>query len=183
MARPRKEIPEGKRRSRTFGKTPKDQAGRPVGFRDEMIDQAKALVARGFTDVQIAGFFDCNPSTLWRWKQAVPNFGRAFLRGEVEQQAVLESSMFHRATGYSHPAVKIFPPSTKVVGRGKNRKVVAGEPVIVKYEEHFPPDPQAARLLLQKLDPGAYSTRMIHAGDPKQPVIFNMQNRPPKEKR
>lgn len=179
MGRPRDAIPPTAKRSPTFGKG----GGRPAGFRDEMIAQAKHLVSLNYTDIQIAAFFEVNPSTLWRWKQAVPSFGRAFLRGQAAQQAVLEASMLARATGYSHQAVKIFPPREIVTGRGKRRKIKLCEPIIVKFEEHFPPDPQAAKLLLQKLDPAAYSARTIHSGDPTQPVQFIMQNRPPKEKR
>lgn len=179
MGAPRKAIPPTAKRSRTFGKG----GGRPAGFEDVMIAQATELVARGFTDAQIADFFEVHPSTLWRWKQHVPAFGKAFLRGEKEMQAVLEASMLHRATGYSHQAVKIFPPREIVTGTGKKRKVTLSDPIVVKFEEHFPPDKGAAELLLRKLDPGVYNPRMTVVGDPKAPVQFIMQNRPPKEKK
>lgn len=179
MGAPRKAIPPTAKRSRTFGKG----GGRPTGFRDEMIAQVVDLVAREFTDAHIAAFFQVNPTTLWRWKQAVPAFGKAFLRGEKEMQAVIEASMLHRATGYSHQAVKIFPPREIVTGRGKNKKIKLSEPIVVKFEEHFPPDKGAAELLLRKLDPGVYNPRMTVVGDPKAPVQFIMQNRPPKEKK
>lgn len=148
-----------------------------------MIVQVTDLVARGFTDAQIADFYGKDPSTLWRWKQAVPAFGKAFLRGEKEMQAVIEASMLDRATGYSHQSVKIFPPREIVTGTGKKRKVTLSAPIVVKFEEHFPPDKGAAELLLRKLDPAIYNPRMTVVGDPKAPVQFIMQNRPPKEKR
>lgn len=160
--------------------------GRPSGFKDEMIAQVADLVGKhDYTDAQIAAFFDVNPSTLWRWKMAVPKFAKAFERGEDQQVRTLEASMFARGTGFSQPAVRIFPPRTRVVRRvvnGKTRRVtVTDEPVIVKYEEHFPPDPTAAFRLLKKLRPNEYNDKLIHAGDANEPVTFQMINRPPKE--
>lgn len=166
MTSRRKPIPKTARRSRKFGKG----GGRPTNFRNEFIAQVEELVAKhDYTDGQIADFLGQNPSTIWRWKQAVPEFGRAFARGEAQQVKVLEAAAFHRATGYSHKAVKIFPP------RAEGEK-----PIIVPYEEVFPPDVAAIKLLLQARRPQIYRDRVEHSGDPAAPVQFIMVNRPKK---
>lgn len=169
QGRHRKPVDPQARRSETFGKADaQGTAGRPPKFREEMIEQARHLVAEhDFTDGQIAHFFKITLPTLWRWKVAVPEFARAFLRGQEAQRKVLEASLFARATGYEFESEKLFPFKGRVVR--------------AKTIEHVPPDPRAAQLLLQKLDPANYSPRMIHQGDPTQPVQFNMINRPPKK--
>lgn len=179
MGRKRAPIAKTARRDRKFGKA---TTGRPAGFKEEYIGIVKALVStHDYTDAQIAAMLEVNPSTMWRWKMKVPEFGRAFLRGEAARQKTLEASMFHRATGYSHKAVKIFPPRVVVVREKGKKAVLKTEPVIVEYEEHFPPDTTAGFRLLEALDPKRYSQRMKHTGDPREPVIFQMSNRPPKE--
>lgn len=182
MGRPRKPIPADAQRSPTFGKGRKQ--GRQADFKDSYIAQVEQLVRdHDYTDAQIAAFLGKDPATIWRWKMAVPDFGRAFHRGEQAQIKVLEAAMFSRATGYSHEAVKIFPPRVvikKVKGK-KNAVRVETKPIIVKYVEHFAPDPQAAFRLLEARDPKRYSAQLRHIGDPTQPVEFLMVGRIPKE--
>jgi len=180
MARPRNPIKPDAKRSETFGNA---KTGRPAGFKDVYIAQVEQLVRdHDYTDVQIANFFDVNPSTLWRWKMLVPDFGKAFHRGEAAQVKVLEAAMFACATGFSHKAVKIFPPRVVVKkAKGGKRATVETKPVIVHYEEYYPPNPQAAFRLLEARDPARYSQRLRHVGDPTQPVEFVMVGRLPKE--
>lgn len=68
--------------------------------------------------------------------------GREVSRGEVA------ASLHERAIGYSHEAVKIFPP-----------KRTGDPPVIVPYTERFPPDTSAAMFILTNREPDLWSNR------------------------
>ncbi|MBO2009181.1 ArsR family transcriptional regulator [Hymenobacter negativus] len=74
--------------------------------------------------------------------------------------------LYQRATGYSHPAVKIM-----AVSQGK------GEASIVEthdYTEHYPPDTAAAKLWMQLVMGFSEKTQHEHSGEvanPAPPVI------------
>lgn len=143
--------------------------GRPTKYRPDFIKQAKGLTALGATDAEIADFFDIGIITLYRWKHAHPAFSEALKRGKLLCDEMVESRLFKKATGYSHPAVKIF--------QGKRK------PVIVPYTEHIPPDTTAAIFWLKNRKPGEWRDRIEHSGPAGEPIQFIMQNRPAKEKR
>ena len=65
-----------------------------------------------------------------------PAFSDAIARGRDKADAEIAHSLYQRALGYSHEAVKIF------IDRH-------GDPVIVPYIEHYPPDTNAASLWLR----------------------------------
>ena len=67
---------------------------------------------------------------------------------------VHHNSLFLKATGYSHPAVKIFLPAG-------SRK-----PVVVPYTEYYPPDTGAAALWLHNRDPKRWQRRTAPPDDP-----------------
>lgn len=176
--------PDAKPKPRPECKSTRDQSGlgRKSEYSPAYIKVVKGLIARfGYTDQQIADFLEVSRRTLCRWKMSHPDFWRAFDLGEDKKVQALEDSMFALATGHTVPDMKIFPPREVVKGRGKNKRVGLGPPIMVPFERYIPPDPQAARLLLMKLRPKEYSNRVIHGGDPNEPVQFIMSNRPPKE--
>ena len=88
------------------------------------------LCALGHTDFEIAGFFEVGVSLLSKWKAAHPTIAAAFRAGKDVADERVERSLFHRATGYSHDAVKIFCSKDGVVTEAP-------------YVEHTPPDTTA----------------------------------------
>jgi hypothetical protein len=76
---------------------------------------------------QLAKFFEVDPGTIGRWMQEHEEFKSAVLTARALADERVERSLFERATGYTHPAEKIFCNKD-------------GEVTKVPYTEHYPPD-------------------------------------------
>lgn len=112
------------------------QRGRPTDYKPEFCQKAADLCINGATDFEVAEILGVCVRTLYRWKAQYPEFCQALKVGKAAADDRVEASLFHRAVGYSHPAVKIFMPAG------------AKEPVFASYTEHVPPDVGAATLWL-----------------------------------
>lgn len=113
MATPRKENPQ--------------KAGAKTKYTSKYSEQAYKLCLLGATDPDLADFFEVAVSTISKWKLDFPEFSEALKRGKQMADANVSESLYKRATGYTHKAVKIFNDE--------------GTPMVVPYEEHYPPDP------------------------------------------
>lgn len=103
--------------------------GRPSDFKPEYVEQAKKLCKLGATDVEIADFFEVAVSTLAKWKNDSLEFSDALKAGKEPADERVERSLYHKAIGYSYDAVKILQ--------------YEGNPVVIPYREHVPPDTTA----------------------------------------
>src|ERR1700730_14472630 len=115
--------------------------GRPTDYSVEMAERAFALAQQGATDREIADGLDIGTTTFYRWCNEHPEFREATRLGKEAADERVERSLYHRALGYSHDAVKIFMPAG------------ASEPVYAPFVEHFPPDTAAASLWLRNRKP------------------------------
>lgn len=103
---------------------------RPSRYDRGFCVQARKLCRLGATDIEIADFFGVAISTLYLWKVGHREFSEALKEGKAEADGRVEASLYHRAVGYSHDAVKIF--NDKEIGVTE-----------VPYREHYPPDTTA----------------------------------------
>lgn len=109
------------------------KGGRPSSYKPEYADLArKACMAFGGTDEELATFFDVATSTINNWKIDHPEFLESIKAGKGFADAEVAAKLFHRATGYSHDAVKIVANAT------------TGDEHIVPFTQHYPPDTAAA---------------------------------------
>lgn len=139
---------------------------RPSSFKPEYAEQAYKLCLLGATDVELADFFDTSEQTINAWKSRHPEFLEALTRGKGVADANVAEKLYRRALGYSHEAVKIF-----------NHQ---GEPLVVPYVEHYPPDTTAAIFWLKNRNSKAWRDRQEHTGangDPIQLVLSNADAR------
>lgn len=125
-------MEEGKKRGR----------GRPSEYRKEYAEQARKLCLLGYIDEELADFFGVGKQTLNTWKKVHPEFMDSITRGKDVADAEIAESLFKRAKGYSHRAVKIFNDE--------------GKPLKVEYVEHYPPDTAAASLWLRNRQPNRW---------------------------
>ena len=116
-------------------------AGRPTKYAPAFCERAFVLAAQGATDIEIADAFGVHIATIFRWRAEHPEFREATVLGKEAADDRVEASLYHRAIGYSHEAVKIFLPAG------------AEKPVLAHYREHYPPDTQAASLWLRNRRP------------------------------
>ena len=105
----------------------------------------------GATDDDLAEFFKVHRATIYRWAAKHKEFCDALKAGKDPADDRVERSLYHRAVGYTHDAVKIFLP------RG------ATEAVIVPYKEHVPPDTTAAIFWLKNRRKSEWRDRQEHA--------------------
>lgn len=126
--------------------------GRPTLFKPEYVEQARKLALLGATDKDVANFFGVIEKTINNWKEAHPEFLQSLKDGKEIADTEIAGKLYHRALGYSHEAVKIMQ--------------YEGEPVIVPYTEHYPPDTTAAIFWLKnrRSDLWRDRTQQEHSG-------------------
>lgn len=128
----------------------KASVGRPSPYRAEFAEQAYRFCLLGADDERLATFFGVSRQTVSAWKDRHPEFLDAITRGKAVADAEIAHALYHRAKGYSHDAVKIFQ--------------YEGQPVIVPYVEHYPPDTAAASLWLRNRQPAKWRDRVLDLG-------------------
>lgn len=113
--------------------------GRPTKFNDALKDAMLALYKQGRTDSQVAKAIGVTPKTLRNWRGKHPSFGVVVQDMKNVADAMVEASLFARATGYSHPEDKFFQYEGMIL---KERTT-----------KHYPPDVQAAQFWLKNRQP------------------------------
>lgn len=113
--------------------------GRPTKYKAEYAKQAVKICALGATDDELADFFEVSRSTLSLWKVQHKAFSDALKLGKEPADERIERSLYHRASGYSHPEDDI--------------RVVNGEITITPTIKHYPPDTTACIFWLKNRRP------------------------------
>ena len=120
--------------------------GRPSSYKPEYAKQAAKLCKLGATDREMADFFGVVESTLNLWKLDFPEFSESLKLAKGEADARVEKSLYRRALGYSHDAVKIFHDQNGTTE--------------VPYTEHYPPDTTACIFWLKNRKPGEWRDKI-----------------------
>ncbi len=141
-------------------------AGQPTKLTAEIKRQVALICRLGATDADLAKIFDVHEDTINNWKKADPEFFESLKTGKDIADAEIERSLFERAKGYSHAAVKIFQHE--------------GQELIVPYTEHYPPDATSMIFWLKNRKPKEWRDRQEH--EHKGEVAHNIFiNRKPKD--
>jgi hypothetical protein len=140
----------------------KRPVGRPTDYQPEFCEQAATMCANGATDQEIADFFEVHIATIYRWSARHEEFSKALKVGKELADERVERSLYARAVGFEHTAVKIFMPAG------------TQEPVYAKYREYVPPETGAAALWLKNRrgDRWRDKQQMTHTGPDDGPVEF-----------
>lgn len=136
--------------------------GRPTAYKPEYAKQAEKLCRKGFTDQEMADFFEVEVRTLHRWKATHEAFCHALQAGKEIADDRVERSLFARATGYEHDEVDI--------------RVVGGEVVQTPIRRFYPPDTTACIFWLKNRRKEAWRDKQDHelsgaGGGPLQVVV------------
>lgn len=124
--------------------------GRPSGFKAEFVQQGQKLAEMGATDREVADFFGVSERTINRWQHDFPDFCRSLKMGKEAADDRVEKSLYRRAIGYSHDAVKIFADPK------------SGSEKIVKFVENYPPDTTACIFWLKNRRREQWRDRQDH---------------------
>ena len=131
---------------------------RPTSYKPEYAAQAERLCKLGATDIELADFFGVSEVTINAWKNTQPKFLKSLKAGKEEADQRVERSLYRRALGFEHEAVKIYC--------GKN-----GEVTQVPYREIVPPDTTACIFWLKNRRRDQWQDRVQVAGDENAPLI------------
>lgn len=136
----------------------KKAGGRPSLYRREHNRQAYHLALLGATDIDLARAFGVDERTINRWKRDQKGFCQSLKRGKDQADARVAHSLFRRARGYSHKAVKILTVADGIDQGSHVEKV--------DYIERYPPDTTAAIFWLKNRRPREWRDRheMAHSG-------------------
>jgi len=137
--------------------------GRPTSYKEEFDAQALKLCLLGATNPELAKFFEVAERTIKNWRKEYESFDEAIKKGKAIADGNVAASLYRRAIGYEHNAVKII---TVAVGGGQGSAVKE-----VPYVERFPPDTVACIFWLKNRAPELWRDRSPTdapppAGDP-----------------
>jgi hypothetical protein len=107
---------------------------RPSKFKEEYKEQARKLCEKGFTDNDLADFFNVTEHTINNWKKDFPEFFQSLKDGKAVADNEVEMALYKRAIGYQvtearsdtnggSETIKQLPPDTTAcIFWLKNRK-------------------------------------------------------------
>lgn len=138
--------------------------GRPSSYKPTFATQAGKLCALGATDVDLADFFEVSIRTIHGWKARYPEFLHSLKGSKEVADERVERSLYQRALGYTHDAVKIFPPKD------------GEDAVLVPYQEHLPPDTTACIFWLKNRKQAEWRDKIetLVSGNPEAPIKFSI---------
>lgn len=110
----------------------KNKGGRPSSYRLEYNEQARKLCLMGYTDKELAGFFNVAVSTINKWKIDKDGFSDSLKAGKVIADAEVTASLYHRAVGYSHKETKVFAHAGDIITHDVE-KIYPPDPISIKY--------------------------------------------------
>lgn len=135
------------------------KVGRPSKFNETLSEKIIALAAEGKTNKEIADFVGISEKTLSNWKRDNQEFLLSLKEAKDAADDLVEASLFHRAVGYSHPAVMALRNSD-------------GSETLVDIEKHYPPDTTAAIFWLKNRRPESWRDvqNLEHSGRDGLPI-------------
>lgn len=122
--------------------TAKHPGGRPSAYKAEFANIAYRHCLLGATDKDLAAAFNVSESTLNLWKQKFPKFSESLKAGKADADSEIAESLYKRAKGCSHKAVKIMQHD--------------GEAFSHEYTEYYPPDTAACIFWLKNRRPDQF---------------------------
>ncbi|MFV4760070.1 terminase [Citrobacter freundii] len=74
---------------------------RPTKYQEAYAEQARKLCLLGYTDAELADFFEVSEATINNWKLEHSEFLESIKKGKSVADADVASNLFHRAMGYT----------------------------------------------------------------------------------
>lgn len=129
---------------------------RPTDYREEYAEQARKLCLLGYTDKQLADFFNVNESTITRWKTKYPEFCTSIKKGKEFADIEVVESLYKRALGIEYEEVEL-----KTDGKAKSKRVV---------KKFIPPDTTAQIFWLKNRQPQKWRDKQIPEQEHQEPT-------------
>ena len=136
---------------------------RPTKYQEAYAEQARKLCLLGYTDAELADFFEVSESTINKWKIDYPVFSESIKKGKEIADGDVTDRLYQRAMGFVAPDVDI--------------RVIDNKIVETPLEKHYPPDTAAAIFWLKNRQKDKWREKqdVNHTSDdgsmtPKAPV-------------
>jgi len=137
------DVQQGPTDLQTATQTTPDKPKHPGGAKTKIhkiqLRKVKQLAAKGFTQAEIAHFFDISLTVLKTYKKKEEKFMTAIEEGKKIANSRIERSLYERARGYSHLEEKVFCSEGQIVTH--------------QTRKHYPPETAAISLFLRNRDP------------------------------
>ena len=136
---------------------------RPTKYQKAYAEQARKLCMLGYTDEQLADFFEVAAATINTWKKEHPEFLESIKKGKDISDGEVADSLYQRAMGYVAPDIDI--------------RVINDQIVKTKIQKHYPPDTAAAIFWLKNRQKKNWRDKIDHGieganGGPLQVVNY-----------
>ncbi|MCZ0926469.1 hypothetical protein [Vreelandella janggokensis] len=122
------------------------ESGGSTKYHPAFPDLAYKHCLLGATPADVATLLRVSEQTIYNWMSAHPEFGIAMEEGRGVADANVASSLYKRATGFTHRATKVFQ--------------YKGVPVVVPYTEVVHPDTSAATFWLTNRQPEQWKNKV-----------------------
>lgn len=113
--------------------------GRPSKRAGLDLTQVERLARKGWTDEEMAAFFEVDRATWYRWKAKDQRFCDALKDWKQEADSRVERSLYERAIGYEHPDMHV--------------SSYQGQVSLTPIQKKYAPDTAAAIFWLKNRDP------------------------------
>ncbi len=81
---------------------------RPTKYQEAYAEQARKLCLLGYTDAELADFFEVSESTINKWKLDYPEFSESIKKGKAVADAEVSDRLCHeRCNSAPHPTPEI----------------------------------------------------------------------------
>ena len=160
------------KKRRTAPKIKHDHAGRPPLYKPELLEKVANLALQGATDAEIADDLQVSIATLYNWRAKYPQFLEALRYGKDQADERVERSLYLRAVGFEHDAVK--------VSFDKD-----GNAIYAPYRNLVAPDPTAAAFWLKNRQSDKWKERVetTRPDDPLAEILAEMRKQSESEEK
>ena len=107
--------------------------GRPLKYDKKYNEQARKLCLMGYTDKQLAGFFEVAESTINKWKLDHAGFSESLKAGKEMADAEVTASLFEKAIGYSCTETRTATHEGLITDEKEYTKNYPPCPISIKY--------------------------------------------------
>jgi len=132
--------------------------GRPCKLDTLNHEQIRKLACKGWTDAEMADFFEISIDSWYYWKSTRPDFFNSLKDWKDQYDERIQISLAESALGYQHREDKVF--------------VHQGQTIVVPTIKHYPPNPTSMIFWLKNRQPEQWRDvhKVEHTGKDGGPI-------------
>ncbi|HFZ0148249.1 TPA: terminase [Klebsiella aerogenes] len=121
---------------------------RPTKYQETYAEQARKLCLLGYTDAELADFFEVSEATINNWKLEHSEFLESIKKGKAIADGNVTDRLYQRAMGFVAPDVDI--------------RVIENKIVETPLDKYYPPDTAAAIFWLKNRQKDKWRDKQDH---------------------